>query len=334
MNSFNLFPYGSVIVNVPSDGKIDVSDAIQQLIDDNPNQTIYFPDGIYLISKPILTPADPQKSVDLQLSNFAVIKAADTWTGEESMIRLGGKHPANDIMTNGSNYSFTGGIVDGSGTANGISIDSGRETAVRNVSIKHTKIGIHIKHGANSGSSDADITGVNIVGTCKTDSIGVLVEGYDNTLTNMRIGGVFIGVELRSSGNSLKNIHPLYFSDYTDYGSSCGFWDKAGNNWYDYCYSDHFGIGFRNAPHISSIYDNCFCFWWAGKVFPQTVFVSDGAFESIVTNMRVGFHGDSRENVILSVKEPGGKGVFERILTDPNRITDNAHEPYVKGGIL
>lgn len=332
MNDIN--PFGYVVVSVPSDGKTDVTNAIQQIIDDHPNRTIYFPDGEYLISKPILTPAHPKKSVDLQLSNFAVIKAADSWDTDQAMIRLGASYPANDIMTNGSNYSLTGGIIDGSGIANGVSIDGGRETAIRNVSIKHTKIGIRIKRGANSGSSDADITGANIVGTCRPDSIGVLVEGYDNTLTNMRIGGVFIGVELRSSGNSLKNIHPLYFSDYTDYGNSCGFWDKAGNNWYDYCYSDHFGIGFRNAPHVSSIYDNCFCFWWAGKVSPQTVFHSDGSFNSIVTNMKVGFHPDSKENIILSVAESGGKGLFERILTDRNRITDNAYESYLRGDIL
>ncbi len=324
---------GYVVVDVPSDGTTDVSDEIQQLIDSNPNRTLYFPDGVYLIGKPLLTPAHPKKSVDLQLSNFAVIKATDAWSSDEAMLRLGGKDPSNDIMTVGSNYSLTGGVIDGSGTANGISIDSGRETVIRNVSIKNTKIGIHIKHGANAGSSDADITGVNITGTCKPDSIGVLIEGFDNTLTNMRIGGVFTGVDLRSSGNALKNIHPLYFSDYTNYENSCGFRDQAGNNWYDFCYSDHFGIGFQNAPCVSSIYNHCFCFWWAGEVSPQTVFKSDGSFDSIVTNIKVGFHGDSEENIVLSVKEPGGSGVFNRILlANDGQITDHAHVPYLKGG--
>ena len=36
----------------------DVSDDIQRVIDTHPNRTIFFPDGIYIISKPILTPAD------------------------------------------------------------------------------------------------------------------------------------------------------------------------------------------------------------------------------------------------------------------------------------
>jgi len=38
---------------VPNDGKTDVADALQAVIDENPNRTIYFPDGIYLISKDI-----------------------------------------------------------------------------------------------------------------------------------------------------------------------------------------------------------------------------------------------------------------------------------------
>ena len=38
-----------------------------------------------------------------------------------------------------------GGIIDRASVADGISIDGGRETAVRNVSIKHTGIGLHIK---------------------------------------------------------------------------------------------------------------------------------------------------------------------------------------------
>ena len=58
--------------NIPRDGVTDASDAIQQLIDENPNRTIFFPDGVYRLRKPICTPADPAKSVSLQLASFAV----------------------------------------------------------------------------------------------------------------------------------------------------------------------------------------------------------------------------------------------------------------------
>ena len=262
----------------------DVSDDIQRIIDTHPNRTIFFPDGIYIISKPILTPADPQKSVALELSNFAIIQAAEDWTSEEAMIRLGGKDAANNISMPGSNYYLKGGVIDGRGIAKGISIDSGRETAIRQMSIKNTTIGIHIKHGANSGSSDSDISDTNITGNRKPDCIGVLVEGYDNTLTNMRIGGVHIGVLLRSAGNSLRNIHPLYYNSDEHYESSCGFIDEQENNWYNFCYSDQFAVGFLSHGG-RSFYDHCFAYWYNNKQKRHIVFKSTRRFKSSVVSM-------------------------------------------------
>ena len=97
MEDMNNRGYLVVTDTVAADGKTDVADQIQKLIDENPNRTIYFPDGVYVLSHPILTPADPKKSVDLKLSNYAVLKAADGWSSEEAMVRLGGECPANDI---------------------------------------------------------------------------------------------------------------------------------------------------------------------------------------------------------------------------------------------
>lgn len=323
---------GYVIVTdyVTAYGTQDLSDAIQKIIDDNPNRTIYFPDGVYLLSKPICTPAHPKKSVDLRLSNYAVLKAAETWDSDEAMVRLGAIHPANDIYTIGSNYAFTGGIVDGSGIAKGISIDGGRETKVRDVSIKHVKIGLHIKHGANSGSSDCDIMDVNIIGNGAVDSIGVLVQGYDNTLSNMRIARVQVGVMLQSAGNSMRNLHPLYTCSYEDYENSCGFWDFAGNNWYNFCYSDHFGIGFRTSGHARGIYDSCFTFWYAARG-KQTAFKADNQFNSVMTNFNIGFHRDSKENVVLSVAEEGGHGVMDRLSVNRDLTTDDTYKTYMTG---
>ena len=192
--------HGYVVVTdyVSANSGKDISDEIQKIINDNPNRTIYFPDGEYLLSKPILTPANPIHSVSLHLSTYAVLRATDDWNENEAIVRLGAAEPFNDISTPGSNYYFQGGIIDGNGLANGISIDSGRETCIHHVSIKNTFIGIHIKSGANNGSSDADVHSVNIVGNAKKGSIGVLLEGFDNTLTNMRIASIHKGIVLRS----------------------------------------------------------------------------------------------------------------------------------------
>ena len=36
---------------LPNDGSRDVSDDIQRVIDENPNRTLYIPDGLYRIGK-------------------------------------------------------------------------------------------------------------------------------------------------------------------------------------------------------------------------------------------------------------------------------------------
>lgn len=330
---------GFVVVadHLANDGKADVSDALQKLIDANPNRTLYFPDGTYLLAKPVLTPADPKRSVDLQLSNYAVLKAAPEWSSSEAMIRLGASHPANDIRTVGSNYSFTGGVVDGSGVADGISIDGGRETKVRNVSMKRVRVGLRIKFGANSGSSDCDIADVNIVGNRATNSVGVLVEGYDNTISNMRIADVFAGVVLKGGGNSLRNIHPLYTCDYSDYENSRGFDDRSGNNWFDFCYSDHFGVGFNIAAGGNGVYDKCFCMWYApNKGRRHTAIRAEGAFNAVMHDFTIGFNKAEALNTVLETGKDGGQGVIDNLRMNAKLVNESAkqYEKYFKGKVF
>jgi hypothetical protein len=318
---------------IPESETVDVADAIQKVIDEHPNRTIYFPDRTYLISKPICTPADPHKSVALEMSNFAIIKAAEGWNNEEAMIRLGGKDPYNTVRIPGSNYYLAGGIIDGSGVAKGVSIDSGRETAIRNTSIKNVCLGLHIKHGANSGSSDADITGINITGNNTESSVGVLVEGYDNTFTNIRIGGIHVGFIIRTGANSLTNIHPLFYNDKETYETSCGFIDEGENNWYNFCYSDQFCVGFKMKGGKRSIYQNCFAYWYNNNGKKHVFFESEGQFNSLVINPTFGLgkHNAAPVNSMLEVSEPGGKGIIENpVIWKTELLTDDAYQQYVK----
>jgi hypothetical protein len=316
---------------VVTDGSVDVADAIQRIIDENPHRTIYFPDGTYLLSHPLVTPADPELSVHLELSNYAILKAAEGWKEGEALVRLGGSHPKNSITIIGSNYGLTGGIMDGSNVADGISIDGGRETRVKEVSIKNTRIGIHIKYGANSGSSDSDIIDVNIVGNNMPNSIGVLIEGYDNTFTNMRIYGVNKGVWCKTGGNSFRNIHPLYrFGDTQDYESGCGFVIESWNNFLNYCYSDQFATGFKLVGDGCFNLTDCFCFWYSGKVPFQTAIEADGKFNTMVSSMRIGFHNDCNNVTVLKVKEEGGKGkLIHMILPNRDFTSDDVSSHYL-----
>lgn len=307
----------------------DAAAEIQAVIDNNPNRVLFFPDGEYRVSSPIYTPAEPSLSVSLKLSEFAVIKANEDFPAGEAVIQMGGIFPANNTHTPGSNYSLEGGVIDCSGIANGVSINSGRETKVENTSIKNSVVGLHIMYGANNGSSDCDILGVNIIGNGTTDAVGVLLEGFDNTLTNMRIGNVQIGVHVKSAGNILRNIHPLYYSDFNFYDSSCGFLIETGNNWFDYCYADNFAVGYRTTGNDHNTFVNCFCYWYTDTGSSQTVFKADKRFNADISGLKAGFNGDAVKNILL-VGELGGTGTIENIECDKSDSESKAYMAYEK----
>lgn len=300
-----------VLVFAPGEGE-DCADALQALIDANPNRTILIPDGVHVLSHPVATPADPRRAVSLRLGDFAILRAAPDFPPGEPLLRLGGVHPANDIRTPGSVYSLSGGILDGSGVASGIFVESGRETRIRDVSMKNVAIGLRILRGANSGSSDCDIRDVNIVGNNAFDSVGVLVEAYDNTLTNMRIADCRVGVKLRAGGNLLANIHPLCNNDPAKYDDTIGFDDSTENNSYLRCYADHFSTGWLlRAGARNVLMDGCICYWWASNPgHRHTAIKSEGSFEAKVTGMRIGFRDGQAINTVLDAGAPDGRGFF------------------------
>lgn len=309
---------------VKGDGLTDDAAAIQKVIDEHPNQTLYFPDGTYLLSRPIATPAHPKRAVDLQLANFAVLKAAPGWTNQEAMVRLGGIHPANDIRTPGSVYSLTGGIIDGSGVAKGVSIDSGRETRVERVSMKNVQMGLHIKKGANSGSSDCDILNVHIVGNGARDSVGVWVEGHDNHLTSMRIANVYVGVKLTGGGNLLRNIHPLFTGRWDWFEESVGFIDRAADNYYSTCYSDQFSTAFDLGP-AATVLEGCIAWWYSRDPGRRhTAIRCPKQFNALATNFRIGYRGAEAKNTVLEVGAEGGTGFLRDLRMDESRVNETA----------
>lgn len=322
---------------VDSTGQKDVSGPLQDLIERNPNRTLFFPDGTYRLKKPVLTPADPRRSVSLRLTDFAKLLADESWSDGEAMVRLGGIYPANDISTDGSNYSLIGGIIDGSGVAPGVSIDGGRETEIHHVSIKHTPLGLYIKHGANGGSSDADVSNVNIVGTGSRDCVGMLIEGYDNTVSFSRIANVFTGVRVTGGGNIFRSIHPLYYMNNTErYTESSGFLVECAGNFYEHCYSDQFAIGFNiKGDCYDTAMNNCMCFWYSSGVTRHVGIATEERFRASVVNLRVSFNFKDVENHVLSEGQPGGDGAFSHLMLDRHGLlSDHEFEKYVHGPVL
>ncbi|MCQ2794739.1 MAG: hypothetical protein MJ214_00820 [Bacilli bacterium] len=296
---------------VDTSGHSDCSDKIQELINNNPNRTLYFRDGTYLLDHQILTPGDPTKSVDLQLSNYAILKASDNyqvkrggvlekWQDEYLyMVSLGGLDRINEVTIPGSVYSLTGGIIDGSGKAAGIEIAGGRETRVQNVSMKGVEIGLRIAPGVNGGgSSDADIQDMSIICNDSATSYGLKLEGSDNSATNIRIGHVTHGVLSSGGTNILKNVHPLHNGDCKkyNYDESVGF-EISSFTELSNCYSDNFRIGYQ-FNNTSAFLTDCIA-WWFGPAGAQG---DEYAISSIGGELSKEFNA-TINNFVVGVKE-------------------------------
>ena len=316
----------------------DYTDAIDKAIEENPGRTIYFPDGTYIIRKPIDIPADPEKSVSLRLSNNTVIKAFDWQDPKTAMIRIGANasddaQSANEgtvsvdeyIRTRASCYVI-GGCLNAGALASGISIEDGRDALIYNVSIKNAFYGIHIKEGKNNaGAGFANIDNVNVTGFEAADSVGVLVEGKYNNVSNMRIASVQYGVKCTETGsnNIFRNLHPLGVSMNAS-TTTAGFWDMSDGNIFDICYSDQFATGFLVEENTRSVFTGCFCYWWTAAGGYHVGFRSNGKFNSIVTNCKVSHsHQGIETDAYLLVGEDGGQGV---VLYPANNVANHEND--------
>ena len=333
---FSALGYVVITDHVKANTGADLSKAIQKVIIQNPKSVIYFPDGEYVISSPIATPADGDLSVALKLSDNAIIKASDDWSDSNAMIRLGGMNERNDINVRGSNYYLEGGIIDGNGKAKGVSIDHGRETSVRDVTIVNTSVGLTVRLGANGGSSDADIENIRIYGNGALSSIGLQIQGWDNTFSNMQISNVQIGVKIETAANLLRDIHVTYVQSgklETAYRSSIGFLDTGDRNWYDNCTSEGFCTGFE-IRSSRSILSSCVAKWYPDQTSKQVCLYTPNAWGSVARSCAAYFTAPKENCEYLIEDQSGGKGQIIDPAFDETRVNREDYKAHLCGKVV
>lgn len=330
---------------LPDTGK-DVVGALQDLIDENPGRTIYFPKGEYIISTPLCTPAMASKSVSIQLADGAVIKAANTWKpikdsyeqstedgGTQtvtrtinSLIALGASSPENNIVSAGSYYSLKGGTLDGNGKADGVSIQSGRESLIRNIFIKNfDTYGIYIAKGANGNSSDCDFEDITIVGNGKMNTTGIHFVGYDNSVTNVRIYNCEIGINSSvGQGNLFKNIY--FYNDpevCRNYLNTVAFRDGGtSNNWLSDCYVENYAIAFDLGTR-SILRDSVAV--WNSELCTRQIFARISATSLALGGCRAEFFGDAAETAFISTSSNWGTDIIEGCMFNDALCDDKSY---------
>ena len=149
----------------------------------------------------------------------------------------------------------------------------------------------------------------------------------------MRIASVNVGVMIKSAGNMLRNIHPLYIrGEKQNYESTRGFVVEQSSNWLDFCYSDTFAKAFCLGKDISANLTNCYTYWYTGYDKPEVGIWCDGKFNSNVTGFRCEFNiYNPVPSYILLHAEPGGNGSITQTsmpnvkLADEDMSKENTH---------
>ena len=308
----------------PNSG-LDVYEALQKLIDNNTHRTIYFPDGEYLISRPLKTSAAAATSTSFYLSDNAVIKASNDWKGgNDALIKLGGGVSANDIETPGSNYHFIGGILDGNGKAKGISLDSGRESLVSGVKIINVTVGIYVPEGVNNKSSDMDVEDIDIIG-CGGESKGIVAVGLDNNFVDIRISNVKVGVE-NSGGNFFRNVSVRLDNENlksTSYEGSVAF-ITSGTGWIYSCSSENMQTGFLLERGSGAIIKD-FSIRWTEARGAQTAFSATSAFSATCSNGIIDFYDATTENSILK-SNGNNRGMLLDVIADTDLCDEESYK--------
>lgn len=316
----------------------DYTAAIKKAIEENPGKTLYFPDGTYKVTEPVVIPAEPEKAVSLRLSGYAVIKA-ESWSDEKlPVIRIGveGENYTESSVTDAKNVYVSGGFIDGGGMASGISVEGGRKVSVSAVTVKDAFYGLWIKKGNNqSGSVSADIENVIVSGNGKDNTVGVLVEGTDNTFVNVKVSAVSVGIKCSATGsdNVFKNVQAV--GEDIENPNLAGFVDESKGNQYDTCFSYQFATGFLMSESARSAYNGCFASWNSAKNGYHVGFRADGKFNSAISNSTVEHNDDVATDAYLLVAEDGGEGT---VLFPVNRVKSNANDgvllKYCKTSVL
>lgn len=247
---------------------------ISRLIEENPQTTIYFPAGEYVFATPLETPAAAEYSVSLVLDDGAVIKAADNWKANGDMnalICLGASVPKNDIQSVGSYYQLQGGVLDCNEKTDGICIESGRETVIKNICIKNAKTGIHVKNGANSKSSDCDFEDITIIGNNKLGSVGINIVAYDNTFTTIRIYDMHTGI-VGKGGGHLKDVYIINRNPEKMYAGTIGISNCGAHT------SNIYVENYETAYHTMNLAWDCTAVWTSDVCKKQVAFQTKTAY--------------------------------------------------------
>lgn len=300
----NVMDYGAC-----GTGSKDDIDAIQRCIDENPGKTIYFPAGDYRISKSINLYASRSHSVNLVLDPSARIYTASKlncllYVGDDS------KGDYERFDNDGRRYVI-GGTFDGNNCQKVIWVKSRPQLTrfedLKIINFEH--YGFYADQTPGTYSADFELLNSWIIGKSSMspyECTGVFVATGDNTISNLRIDGCVVSMEICSGGNFISKVHATLMNrgyEYTaeGYNRTIGFKVSTdGFNTFSQCYADTFAYGWYFKNDSLATLSQCNTYYW----------YTDPELNNVVISMN-GAHGVTVEGCIFQMPKEGRNVVIE-----------------------
>lgn len=252
-------PINVKLYGVVGDGVTDDLEAIQNIIDNNPGKTIYFPEGVYGITNKIVLKRANSTLVNILLDRNAVIKNI-SGNVIDTLFEIGYDYTAGEH----NRFDFpclseiVGGTLDATNCLNAIKVfPLYRLLTLRNIQILNvSNVGILSDYGVNSSVEvgNLKIEDCYIQGTSSnaTSSIGIVIRSNDNEILNTNIDRTNKGILCSGWSNLFSNIHvtAMFTTGYTmqEINTTIGFDFEDSNslNTLIHCYNDTYATGFKS----------------------------------------------------------------------------------------
>ena len=300
----NVMDYGAC-----GNGSQDDIAAIQRCIDENPGKTIYFPAGDYRIGNYIKLYASRNHSVNLVLDPSARIYTANKlscllYVGDDS------KGDYERFDNDGRRYVI-GGTFDGNNVQKVIWVKSRPQLTrfedLKIINFEHYGFYADQTHGTYS--ADFELLNSWICGKSSMspyECTGVFVATGDNTISNLRIDGCVVAMEICSGGNFISKVHATLMNrGYTysaeGYNRTIGFKVSTdGFNTFSQCYADTFSYGWYFKQDTLATLSQCNAYYW----------YTGPELNNVVISMN-GPHGVTVEGCIFQMPSTGRNVVIE-----------------------
>ena len=286
------------------DGVTDDTAAIQTAIDNNPNTTIYFPKGIYLVSQTIITRREDDKKVYLELDMKATIKATSSFNGDY-IFYIAGSGTETLYRFTHQHTGIHGGVIDCNSVTGGVRLGRSHESMFSEIFIINCPtIGFWIE---DNYSADTYLSKIMMYATKDSNNIpsgqiGLKVDAYDNNIEYVRTCDFNIGIQINGGGNWFRECHPLWTG--TGAGSvetsegTVGYDNYGPDTHIISCYQDKFSIGIKlnnnNRVIVNTFFDYHYPNPWGNH---YSILNSGSVFNAIIDNLIVKFNPNSNNYI-------------------------------------